>query len=316
MWLRAPRTHAARERIGGLESDHVERWAEIVRLRGRCLFALAALLGALVAVLPAAATSETSPAIVPENKPGGGIYGGETHAWAPAQATVSEGGVVTLSNPTEVPHGVEWRSGPETPSCTAGVPAGKSASASAAKWNGTCTFAKPGSYTFYCTVHGPEMTGTVTVSANGTTTTTTTAPAPTTTTPTTTTPGPTSPQGIPGSPLAGGSANAIKLASRQHGRSVRGVVDVSQFGAGGRLEVALLAGRASLARVAGLSKVRVGRLLRSSLHPGAFAFAVPLTAKGKSALRRHRRLALTVRIVLTPVHGAAVTVTRSVVEHV
>jgi plastocyanin len=287
----------------------------MVRLRRRCLFALAALLGAVAAVLPAVATSETSPTIVAENKPGGGYYGGETHAWAPSQATVSEGGVVTLSNPTEVSHGVEWRSGPETPSCTAGVPVGKSASASAAKWNGTCTFTKPGTYTFYCTVHGPEMTGTVTVSANGTTTITNTTPTATTTTPTTTTPGQSSPQVTPGSPLAGSVANAITIASRQHGKSVRGVVDVSQFGAGGRLEVALLAASASLAKVGVLSKVRVGRFLRSSLQAGAVAFAVPLTAKGKSALWRHRRLALTVRIVLTPVNGAAVTVTRSVVEH-
>jgi hypothetical protein len=43
--------------------------------------------------------------------------------------------------------------------------------------------------------------------------------------------------------------------------------------------------------------------------------AVPVSAKGKAALRHHRRLALTVKITLTPVHGAAVTVTRGVVVH-
>jgi hypothetical protein len=36
---------------------------------------------------------------------------------------------------------------------------------------------------------------------------------------------------------------------------------------------------------------------------------------GKAALRRHRRLALTVKVTLTPQHGAAMTLTRSVVVH-
>ena len=81
------------------------------------------------------------------------------------------------------------------------------------------------------------------------------------------------------------------------------------------MEVALLAGSASLAKVKHSSKLRVGRILRSSLKAGAVSFSVPLTAKATSALRRHHRLALTVRIVLTPVHGAAVTTTKSVVLH-
>jgi len=42
---------------------------------------------------------------------------------------------------------------------------------------------------------------------------------------------------------------------------------------------------------------------------------VALNAKGKAALRRHRRLALTVKVTLTPLHGAAVTVTHVVVLH-
>jgi hypothetical protein len=94
---------------------------------------------------------------------------------------------------------------------------------------------------------------------------------------------------------------------------VHGAVEVAQ--AGGRLEVDLLAGNASLAKAKHPSRVRVGRVIRSSLQAGAVSFAVPLTAKAKSALRRHRRLALTVQIVLTPVHGAALTITRSVVLH-
>jgi hypothetical protein len=42
---------------------------------------------------------------------------------------------------------------------------------------------------------------------------------------------------------------------------------------------------------------------------------VPLNAKGKAALRHHHKLALTVKITIAPLHGAAVTVTRGVVVH-
>jgi hypothetical protein len=62
--------------------------------------------------------------------------------------------------------------------------------------------------------------------------------------------------------------------------------------------------------------VRVGRLVRSSLKAGSVSFSVPLSVKGKASLRRNRRLALTVKITLTPLHGAAVTVTRTIVVHV
>jgi plastocyanin len=488
-----------------------------VSLRGRDVVAVALLSAA--AVLSPTIASATSPTVEAVNE-GGGLYG-EHHRWSPTQVSVAAGGVVSVSNPTAVDHGVNWVGGPETPACSSGVPVGTTPAASGSKWSGTCKFTKPGLYTFYCTVHGAEMTGNVTVPGTpvatteqpaevtqtgamlngtvkpegnatsyyfeygttsleqrtseqsvgsdftahhvsaglkgllpdttyhvelvavyGTNTTvhggeeafttssvaaphvttgqasavtetgatlngivspeglvtsyffayglttssehttplqqtgpegsnqaafaaitgllpgtvyhfqliaenssdasapiegaehtfTTASPPPppppppppspppassSTTTPTapspTTTPVPTA--AAPKSEEGPALGSPIKLISSQHGSSVRGVVDVSQFGAGGRLEVALLAGSASLAKVGGLSKVRVGRFLRSSLQAGAVAFAVPLTAKGKSALRRHRRLALTVQIVLTPIHGAATSVTRSVVLH-
>jgi hypothetical protein len=90
---------------------------------------------------------------------------------------------------------------------------------------------------------------------------------------------------------------------------------VSQAGAGGRLEVGLFAAGASLAKAGNPTQARVGRLARSSLQAGSVSFSVPLGAKGKAALRRHRRLALTVKVTLTPLHGVAVTVTRGVVIH-
>jgi plastocyanin len=132
------------------------------------------------------------------------------------------------------------------------------------------------------------------------TTTTTPTPPPTTTTHTEPPPGP---------PISGSPS----LRSAQRGASVKGSLDVSQLGAGGRLEVDLLAKSASLAAVRRSAAVRVGRFVRASVSAGKASFSVALTARGRSALRRHHRLALTVKITLTPTHGAAVTVTRSVV---
>jgi plastocyanin len=283
-------------------------------MRRRLGFLLAAALGAAVVALPAIATSETGQTITAENL-GGGIYG-ETHAWTPPQVTITQDGTVTLSNPTDVNHGVEWVSAPATPTCTGGVPVGNTEAASNTKWSGTCTFTTPGVYIFYCTVHHAAMTGRVTVAANGTTTTTTTTtPTSTTTTAAATAPGesPTSATGTPGSPLAGSAAHAIKLPFVQHGKSVRGSVAVSPAGAGGRLEVDLLAGRASLASVGHQPPVRVGRTVHASLHAGRVPFSVSLTRRARNVLSRRGRLALDVKVVVQPVSGPAVTVRRAVV---
>jgi plastocyanin len=292
----------------------------------RALFPVTALLGAAVVILPAVAGSETTPTITAVNQPGGGYYYGESHKWSPATATVGADGIVTISNPTEVNHGVEWVGGPATPVCS-GVPTSTSAETSGKQWSGTCTFKTPGTYTFYCTVHGPEMTGTVTVDADGTVTTsmttTTTTPSPASSTspvitPTVGAPGTSSgsqtsgAQTGPASPLAGSASSAVELPAVQRGASVHGSLDISSAGAGGRLEVQLLAARGSLASAARSQQVQVGRLLRSELQAGAAGFAVPLDGRGKRALHAHRRLELNVRIVLTPLSGQPVAITRSV----
>jgi hypothetical protein len=113
--------------------------------------------------------------------------------------------------------------------------------------------------------------------------------------------------------LAGGGAGAIKLSAAQHGSSVHGTVDVSSAAAGGRLEVELLASGASLASVGHGARVRVGRVVRTSLHAGAVTFSVPLDAKARHALRVHGHLALTVKITLSAPGGAPASTTRSVV---
>jgi plastocyanin len=474
-----------------------------MRLRRRYL-PVVGLLGFAVAVLPAFASSETSPTVEAVNV---GLY---SHYWSPSHVSVTAGGLVTLRNPTTVAHGVEWVGGPAKPGCSGEVPVGMTPAASGTKWSGTCTFSEAGTYTFYCTVHGPEMTGTVTVTvpgaptvstgeasgvseiegtlkgtvnpqgkpttyyfnygtsasygqetteqsagegsagqpvsatvsslspgttyhfqlvaknASGTTlgadktfttpgppilttalatavgeteatlkgtvnpdgqptkylfewgtsgsygqstaelpagedhaghaesatlsglsagtvyhfrlvaknasgpgagedrafrtaspppppTTTTTATSPTatqfSTTPASTLTSTAPSKLLSGSPLIGGPS----LRSSQHGSTVRGSLEISQSGAAGRLEVDLLAKNASLARAGHSKPVRVGRLVRASVSAGRVSFSVKLDARARRALMRHHRLALTVKITLTPLQGEPVTVTRSVV---
>jgi plastocyanin len=282
------------------------------------LFPLAALLGAAAVVLPAVASSEASPTISAVNS--GAYY----HYWSPATATIAAGGTVSFENAgASVPHGVVWASGPTTPSCT-GVPIGKGETS----WKGTCVFSQPGTYSFYCPVHPSEMNGTITVNANGTTTVSTPGGPTGTTTNTTGTgtgtgtviaPGTQDQSGAgAGSPLAGSASSAIHLAPVQHGGVVRGSVALSEAASGGRLVVDLLARRASLARRApltgapGAALASAGHLVRSSLRAGVVSFKVTLNARAAHALRAHHRLALSVRIVIRPVQGARVTVTRAV----
>ncbi len=181
-----------------------------------------------------------------------------------------------------------------------------------------------GTTTTGTTTTGTTTTTTTPTTTTGTTTTTTTSTTPITTTPTATTS--TQPSGTvasttttPGSletppPSGGGSPLAtLALAKAQHGDAVHGTVQIPAAEGGARLEVELLAQGASLAKVKRGGSSRVGRLVRSSAPAGTVSFTVPLDAQAKSALRHRHKLALTVRIVLTPKHGAATTLTRSVV---
>jgi hypothetical protein len=116
-----------------------------------------------------------------------------------------------------------------------------------------------------------------------------------------------------GSLFVGSASSAVKLPSTQKGQSVHGSVDISQAAAGGKLEVQLLAPRASVASAGHAARVvRVGRAVRSGLHAGATSFAVPLDAKARHALHAHRHLTLTVKLALTSAQGSTVTLTRTV----
>ena len=143
---------------------------QVPRKRRLLVFVLAALAGAAVVVMPALAGTEGTPAVEAFN--GAGPYGEQSHEWRPPSVTIAPGGAITISNPTNVAHGVEWRGGPEAPSCGGTIPVGSSPASSGTQWSGTCTFAKAGVYVFYCTVHGRSMTGQVTVGTPETPTTT------------------------------------------------------------------------------------------------------------------------------------------------
>jgi plastocyanin len=310
----------------------IERQAEIMKLRKRCL-PLAAVFGAAVAVVPAIATAGSVPTVNGLSYP---------IAWSPPEVTVAPGLTVVFRNASGIRHGIIWEKGdPATPSCESGVPVGVGNSSSS--WSGACTFSKEGVYSFYCSYHGPSMSGRVIVGAGGTTTTTTTTTTtPTTTTPTTTVPTKTTPttttpttttstqpygggtgtggskSTAPGStetkmpPSSGAEGLVVVLArpSSRHAGAVRGTVSIPAADAGARLEVLLLARRASLARVKRSSGVRVGRFVRSSAPAGRVSFTVSLDARARRALRRRRALTLTVEIVLTPPHGARVILAR------
>ena len=284
----------------------------LMKLRTLLLFALAALLGATAAVLPALAANppeaklEVNENCVELNWPCWATPGTNTPA---SKVTIAPNGVVKFADNATTSATVVWTGA--APTCS-GVPASPMT-----KWEGTCTFEQPGTYKFESsTLFNDGITNytkyEIAVENTSTSTTpptsTTTTPSTTTTTTLTTT---NQPSGLP--PQAG--STALKLSSSQHGSTVRGSIEITQANSGGHIEVALFTARASLAKAGHSKQTRVGRLVRSSVKAGTVAFAVPLSANGKAALRRHHRLKLTAKITLTPLHGTTLTITRAIVMH-
>jgi hypothetical protein len=268
-----------------------------------------------------------------------------------SRVTIESGGTVAFSDEMGHEANIKWTSTPSgQPTCSSEVPVSPTPPKTGWKGeckfsqSGTYSFESstlfddgPTNFTKYEIVVGGTGTGTTTTTTTTTPTTTTTTPTTTTTTPTTTTPTTTTPTATtptattstqpsgggsstattPGStqtplPPSGGSPLAtLALANAQHGDTVHGTVQIPAADGGARLEVQLLAQNASLAKVKRSASSRVGRLVRSSAPAGTVSFTVSLDAQAKRALRRHHKLALTVKIVLTPVHGAALTLTRN-----
>ena len=321
-----------------------------MRSRTLLLFALAALVvGAAVAVLPALAANpseaklEVNENCVELNWPCWATHGSAVPA---SRVTIAPGGEIKFADNATTAATVVWTS--SAPMCS-GIPA-----TATTGWEGSCKFEQEGTYRFesstmfnvsgianytkYEVVVETAATGTTST----TTTTTPTTTTPTTTTPTTTTPTTTTPTTTPTAtastqPSGGGASSTapstattpgsiegpgtshpmatLALANAQHGSTVHGTVQIPATDGGARLEIELLAQEASLAKAKRSGSSRVGRLVRPSAAAGKFSFTVSLDATAKRALRRHHKLGLTVKIVLTPKHGEALTVTHSVVLH-
>jgi hypothetical protein len=293
-----------------------------VRLRKRYL-PLAAVLGAAVAVLPALAGA-TAPSEV-KLEVAQNCFTSNWPCWNPVgnpesnvpesavpPFKIAQGGTISFEDKdSQAPTDVIWTGA--KPSCTGVVEAPPTKTG----WSGTCTFSQPGVYKFeseglfketgYTNI---DYTKYEIVVEASTTTTPTTGTTGTTTTPTMTT---TSPASLE-SPLAGSESRAVKVAKSQRGGTIKGSLQISKAGAGDRLEVDLLATVASLAKAGHATQV-VGRFVSASISAGQRPFSVKLNAKARRALRRHHRLALKVKIVLTPAGGEALTITRSVIVH-
>jgi len=297
-----------------------------VRSHKLLFFALVALLGTAVVVLPALAASSEAKLEVAENCNSYPNWQCWTEPGAnpkPAVVKLAAGGVVTVADKTSFPASITWKGA--APTCSASVPV--SPAPAATGWEGTCKFEAPGIYQLETpSMYYPKATIEVGASATSTTgITTTTTPSGSTPSgtagPSTTGSGsPTQAQsGMPtaadtplGALLVGSESSAVVLGTPQHGRSVHGSVDLSPAAVGGRLEVTLLARSASLAGASHSRRVRVGRVVRSSLHAGTVGFVVTLDTTAAHTLRVHGHLTLVVQIVLTPPHGSALAIERTV----
>jgi hypothetical protein len=91
---------------------------------------------------------------------------------------------------------------------------------------------------------------------------------------------------------------------------LRGSVGVGLSGAGGRVEIDLLA-KPGLLGAHGSKPIVVAHFVRSSTPSGTLSFSLVLSARAKPALRRHGRLALSARVTLTPAKGSVARLTRT-----
>jgi hypothetical protein len=295
-----------------------EKGGFTMRLRTLLLFAIAALLGAAVAVLPALAASPSEAKLeVNENcvEPDWPCWATPGSSQPAFKTTVASGGVVTFVDHGEKAN-IAWTG--TAPTCEPSVPVAPASPETG--WEGKCTFTTPGTYNFTSSTLfnepgvGDYTKYEVVVEASATT-----PPTGTTgeggsksgSTPGTTTPGPAPTGENPtGSPLSG----APRISSSQRGSSVKGSLEVSKAGAGDRLEVDLIATTASLAKGGHATQV-VGRFVSASISAGQRSFSVKLDNQARRALKRNHRLALKVKITLTPAGGQATSVTRSVAMH-
>jgi plastocyanin len=211
--------------------------------------------------------------------------------------TVAMGGTVAFSYPAggTSSHNIVFdTSQPSSCTQTAGADVGPvpplPAAPSGAGWAGTCTFNSAGRFAFHCGLHA-FMTGAVEVVDPNAPATGTTAP-----------PGETQP--TPGELAPPG----VKVAHRQRGTVVRGSV-TTPAGPSHIVVRAFVAKRAPAARA---RQVRIGSVTKDSKGTGKTAFALRINRAARRALHRRHRLAVNLRIAVTPAAGPAVTKTVAV----
>ena len=205
--------------------------------------------------------------------------------------SIAKGGTVTFGYPTGASaHNVVFSTAQPT-SCT-NMPA----TASPPGWSGSCTFDSYGTYAFHCGLHS-FMTGKVEVPDPNAPTTGTTSPTET---------GGTTPGG--GEPPGGGNPGgevltppAVKVAGSQRGTVVRG--SVTTPAGPSAIAVTALVAKGVLASRARL--VKVGSVKKRSTGTGRTTFALKVNRAARRALHRRHRLAVTVRIAVTPDAGQA-----------
>ena len=276
----------------------------MAQMRRRVLAGLAAL-----AAGTATAYAVGGPAAVGSSAPSTASVTAVDFDWSMPGATdytdtIAAGGSVTFSYPVGVSiHNVDFTGGgPTACTQTAGASVGAvsplPAMPEAPGWSGTCRFDTPGTYLFVCDNHN-YMKGTIVVEGHGTTTTTTsgsTSAGGTSTAPGDQTPG-------AGTSTSGGSSSSparprVSVAHRQRGAVLRGTV-TTPAGQAQIKVTAYLAGHGS--------RIRVGSQTKHSKGTGTTAFAVKLDAAGRRALMRVHRLAVDLRVDITPAAGRPVT---------
>ena len=98
------------------------------------------------------------------------------------------------------------------------------------------------------------------------------------------------------------------MAKSQRGQAVKGSISVAR--AGSRVTVELLAKPSALGRK-GSKQIKVGSSTKSA-GAGTTRFTVNLNSAAKKALRSKRKLAVTVKITVTPASGAPFSSTSTV----
>jgi plastocyanin len=210
----------------------------------------------------------------------------------PASVSIAAGGAVAFSYPSGMSqHDVHFSDEPAAPTCSGATVAsqaafdspGHSATPEGPGWSGSCTFTTPGDYSYLCTLHPSAMYGVVHVAA-----------------------APSSGSGG-GGPSAAPVVSALALAAAQRGGAVSGSLTIGQGGSA--LAVDAYASRSLLAVA---HSALVGHASYPSLTAGRHRFRVALNSSARSALRRHHRLAVKLKLLVTPPSQAPVSITRRV----